>query len=128
MLETGVQVRLCREQHDVLEVSVVYVSIHPEESLEYDFDNVHKVFWEGHSQLAWEYFFVVELVFDPGHQKVDVLCSADFEGRLDVVTISPEVLVLGACRHGGAGLGSTELSQNSVEHVDLVVELNGVHC
>jgi len=37
---------LSREEHDVLEVGVVDVGIHSEESLEDDFDDVDKVFGE----------------------------------------------------------------------------------
>lgn len=40
MLETGIQVRLCRQEHDVLEVCVINVSIHTEQTLENYFDYV----------------------------------------------------------------------------------------
>lgn len=40
MLETGIQVRLRRQKHDVLEVCVINVSVHAEQSLENYFDYV----------------------------------------------------------------------------------------
>ena len=73
VLEAGVQVRLGREEHDVLEVSVVDVSIDSEETLEDDLDDVEEVLREGDAESARENLLVVQLVLDPGHQEVDVL-------------------------------------------------------
>ena len=58
------------QKHDVLEMSVIDVSIHTEQSFEDDFDDAYKVFGEGNTKLAREYFFIIELVFDPSHQEV----------------------------------------------------------
>ena len=78
VLEAGVQVRLGRQQHNVLEVSVVDVRVHTEETLEDHLDDVHEVLREGHSQGAREYFLVVQLVLYPGHQEFDVFAGAYF--------------------------------------------------
>lgn len=40
---------LSRQQHYVLEVSVVYVGIHSEQPLEDDLDDIDEVLWERHS-------------------------------------------------------------------------------
>jgi hypothetical protein len=73
MLEARVEVSLRREEHDVLEVCVVDVSIHSEETLENDLDDVKEIFWEGDTEGTGEDFLVIKLVLDPGHQEIDVL-------------------------------------------------------
>ena len=72
VFEAGVQVRFCREQHDVLEVRVVNVRVHTEQTLEDHFDYGFEVSGEGDSKGTREDFFIIELVFDPRHQKVNV--------------------------------------------------------
>ena len=75
MLEARVEVGLCREEHDVLEVCVVDVSIHSEETRENDLDDVEEIFGEGNTEGAGEDLLVVKLVLDPCHQEIDVfLC------------------------------------------------------
>lgn len=49
VLEAGIEVRLRREQHDVLEVGMVDVCIHSEEPLEDYLYDVHEVLGEGNS-------------------------------------------------------------------------------
>ena len=73
VLEARVEVGLCREEHYVLEVCVVDVSIHSEETLENDLDDVEEIFREGDAEGTGEDFFVVKLVLHPGHQEIDVL-------------------------------------------------------
>ena len=73
VLEACVEVGLCREEHDMLEVCVVDVSIHSEETLENDLDDIEDIFREGDSEGAGEDFFVVKLVLHPGHQEIYVL-------------------------------------------------------
>jgi hypothetical protein len=68
----------CGEQHHVLEVGMVDMRVHSEESLENYFDDVNEVFREGNSKLAGEDFFVVQLILHPGHQEINVLCCANF--------------------------------------------------
>ena len=119
---------LCGEQHDVLEVRVVDVRVHPEQPLENHLYYRHEVLRERHPNGAGEDLLVVQLVFHPGHEEVNVLAGAHLERRLHVVTVCPQVLVLGARAHSGTRLGRAELGQDSVEHVDFVVELDRVDC
>ena len=77
MFETGIQVSFSREKHDMLEVSMVDMGIYSEQPLEDDFDDVHEVLGEGHSQLAGEYFLIIQLILYPCHQKVNVLCCTN---------------------------------------------------
>ena len=49
MLEASIQVSLCREQHYMLEVSMVYVRVHSEQPLEDDLNDIDEVLREGHS-------------------------------------------------------------------------------
>jgi len=43
----------------VLEVGVINVSVDPEKTFEYDFNDVYEVSREGDSQLAWKHLLVV---------------------------------------------------------------------
>lgn len=110
----------------MLEVGVVDVSVHPEQALEYNLDDRFEVTREGDTECAWEYLLVVELVLDPGHEKVNVLASRHLEGRFDVVTVGPQVLVFRASRHSRARLGCTKFCQDAIEHINLVVKLDCV--
>ena len=94
VLEARVEMCFSREQHDVLEMRVVDVRIHSEQTFEDDFYDCFKVSWERNTKGTREYFFVVQLVLDPGHQEVDVFSGADFERRFHVVPIGPQVFVL----------------------------------
>ena len=109
MLETSVQVRLSSQEHNVLEVGVVDVRVHSEKSFENYFDDVHEVLREGDAESTGEDYFVVQLVFDPCHQEIDVFACTDFERCLDIVTVSPKILVLGTSTHGGTAFTGTKL-------------------
>ena len=126
MFEASVQVCLSRQQHDVLEMRVIDVCVHSEESFEDDLDDVDKVLGEWDSQSTREDLLVVELVLHPGHQEVNVLARTHLQRRLHVVSVRPQVLVLRTCTHCRASLCRAELSQNTVEHIDFVIEFNGV--
>ena len=73
VLEASVEVVFCREEHEVVEVCVVDVSIHSEDTLENDLYDIVEIFWEGNTEGTGEYFLVIKLVLDPGHQEIDVL-------------------------------------------------------
>ena len=73
VFEASVEVSLRREQHDVLEVSVVDVRVHSEQPLEDHLDNVQEVLGEGHTNRTREDLLVVQLILHPSHQEVDVL-------------------------------------------------------
>lgn len=78
MLEAGVEMCLGTQKHDVLEMRMVDMSIYPEESLKDDLDNVHKILGERYSESTWENLLVIQLIFDPGHKKVDIFASTNF--------------------------------------------------
>lgn len=59
VLKACIQVRLCRQKHYVLEVSMVDVCIDSEQSLEDHFDYGLEVAREGHTECTREYFFIV---------------------------------------------------------------------
>ena len=61
VLEACVEVGLCREEHDMLEVCVVDVSVNSEQSFEDYLDDVHEIARKWDANLAREYFFIVEL-------------------------------------------------------------------
>jgi hypothetical protein len=96
VLETCVEMGLSREEHDMLEMSMVDVGVNSEESLENNLDDVDEVFGEGHSELTREDLFVVELILYPSHEEVNVFRCTDFKGSLDVVTVSPEIFIFRA--------------------------------
>lgn len=96
VLEARVQVVLQSQAHYVVEVAVVHMRVHSEQSLEYYFDDALEASGEWHLDLGREYGLIVELALDPGHEEVDVLACGDLKRRLDVVAVGPEVLVLGA--------------------------------
>ena len=127
VLKAGVQVGLSSQEHYVLEVGVVYVGIHAEQSLKNNLNYVHKVLREWNTQGTREDLLIIELVLNPGHQEVNVLTGTDLQWGLDVVAVCPEVFVLGASTHGWTRLSCAELHENSVEDVNLIVELNSVH-
>lgn len=77
------------QEHYVLEVRVVDVSINTEEPLEYYLDYIQKVFGERDPQGARENLLVVQLVLDPCHQEVYVFLGTDLQWCLNVVAICP---------------------------------------
>ena len=119
---------LCTQQHHVLEMSMVDVSIHSEQPFENNFDDVHKVLWERNSNSTWKNLFVVKLVFYPGHQEINVLTSTDLERCLNIMTISPQVLILWSCTHGWTTLLSTEFHEYTIKYVYFIVKLNSIDC
>ena len=97
-----------------------------EQPLEDHLDYCFEVPWEGHAQGAREYFLVIQLIFDPSHQKVDVFARADLERGFHVVPVGPEVLVLGPRGHRRTRLCSAEFCQYTIEDIDFIVKLDGV--
>ena len=73
VLEASVEVVLCAETHDVLEVRVVDVRVHSEQPLEDHLDYAHEVFGEGHAQNLREDLLVAQLILHPRHQEINVL-------------------------------------------------------
>lgn len=114
MFETGVEVGLRTQEHDVLEVGVVNVRVYAEEPLEYYLDDIEEVLRERHTEGAREDLLVVQLIFNPGHQKINVLLRAHLKRRLHIMAVGPQILVLGPCTHRGAGLRRAELCEDAV--------------
>ena len=81
---------------------MIDVSIDTEQSLKDNLDDCREVLREWNTYQAREDLLVVELVLHPGHKEVNILGSTDFEWCLDVVPISPEILVFRTCTHGWA--------------------------
>ena len=73
----------------MLEVGVVDVCINSEQPLEYHFDDVEEILWERDAKSTREDLFIIELILNPSHQKVDILLSAHFQWCLDIMAISP---------------------------------------
>ena len=78
-----------REQHYVLEMCMINMSIDSEQTFEYNLNDIDKVLGERNSKLARENLFVIQLIFYPSHQKVDIFCGTDLKRSFDVVAISP---------------------------------------
>lgn len=127
MFKASIQMSFSTQEHDVLEMCMVDVSVHSEKSLEDYLNYTDKVLGERHSKLAWENLLIVKLVLDPSHQKIDVLLSTDFQRSFDVVTIRPEVFVFGTSGHRWTAFSCTELSEDTVENVDFIIEFDGVN-
>ena len=109
VFKTSVKVSLSRQQHYMLEVRVIDMRINSKKSFENHFNDVHKVSREWNTKLAGENFFVIELGLNPCHQKIYVFRGTNFERSFNVLTIRPEILVLGPGTHSWAGLGSAKL-------------------
>jgi len=73
VLEASVEMGLSAQQHDVLEVGVVDVSIHSEKTFEDYFDDCFEVARERNAECTREDLFVVELILYPCHEEVDIL-------------------------------------------------------
>ena len=67
VLEARVQMSLCREQHYVLEVRVVDMRVHSEETLENHLNYVHKIARKRYSDRTGKHLFVVQLRLHPRH-------------------------------------------------------------
>jgi hypothetical protein len=73
----------------MLEVSVVNVSIHSEQSLEYHFNDADEVFRKGNANLTWKDLFTIQLILNPSHQEIYVFLSRDLQRRLNGMPVSP---------------------------------------
>ena len=128
MFEAGVQVIFKTQCEDYLEVGMVDVGVDSEKSFENGFDHGEETFGERDADLAGEEGFIVELVFDPGHEKFYVFRSWHFERGFDILSVSPEILKLLAGAHDGAGFFGAEFGEGAIENRDFVIEFDGVDC
>ena len=127
MFETGIEVGLRSQYHNVVEMRMVNVRVDPEEALEDYANDIDEVFWEPNTNLAREDFFVRQLVVHPCHKKVNVFRSAHLQRGLYVMSIRPKVFVLGSSAHSWASLGRAKLGEDSVQDVNFIVEFNRIH-
>jgi len=116
---------LLAQRHHFCEVLVVDVRIHAEQSLQYGLSGGVKVLWKRHADLGRKQGFVVQLVLHPGHQIVNVLGGAAFDGLLHGQTVGPVVFVFRSSRHNATGILGAKLGDGAVQHVDLVKEVHG---
>jgi len=126
MLERSVKMSLFPQTNHLLEVLVVDVSVHPEQSLQNGLGDRQEVLGERYSDLAREQRLVIQLVLHPSHQVVDVFGSRALDWFLDAVTIRPVVFIFWPRWHYRAAIFCAEFSDGAVEHVDLVEEVDGV--
>ena len=75
VFEAGIEMSFSRQKHDVLEMRVIYMCIDAEQSFKDDLDDCLKVPRERYTEGTWEDLFIIELIFDPSHEKVDVFTS-----------------------------------------------------
>jgi len=73
-----------------------------------------------------EYFGIIDLLLDPGHEEVDILWGGDAGGHLElgVSLVLPKVLVLGPGSHFRAGFHRAKVRNSSVNEVNPVEEVN----
>ena len=67
MLERRVQMRLCFEENNVIEMRVINMSVNSEQSFEDNFDYFLEVFRKSNSDSLWKDTLVLDLIFDPLH-------------------------------------------------------------
>ena len=109
VLEAGVKMCLSWQKHDMLEMSMVDVSIDSEQALEDNFYDVHEILWEWNTNLAGKDFLIIKLVLNPSHKEINVFWCWYLEWSLHIVTISPEVLIFGSSWHSWTRFCSAEL-------------------
>ena len=128
-----------RQAHDMLEVTMVNMGIHPKKPFENDFYDRHKTlrkrnsyqliyelnlfrmgsdyqFKKQSTDLTREKGFVVDLTFHPGHQIINILTCRDFERFPDILPISPQVFISNEKGYLGPALitGQVSALQNSI--------------
>ena len=67
MLKACIQVSLSTKKHYVLEMCMINMCIHSEQSFEYNLYNIHEILRERYSQSTWKYFLIIQLVLYPSH-------------------------------------------------------------
>jgi len=128
VLEAGVKMGLNAKLAELVQMAVIHVSVHTEETLVDGAKGAHHLLGRGCAggELLREHVSVVESVLDPRHEQFDVFCGGDCSGLGVLLTVLPEVLVRGTSAHGGAGSGSAEVAHSTVKQVDLIEEVDGV--
>lgn len=75
---------------------MVDVGVHAEKALEDDLNYCYEVFGERNAKLTRKYLFIIQLVFYPCHKKVDIFACTDLERRFHVMSVCPQIFVLGS--------------------------------
>ena len=68
------------------------MGVNSEQSLEDRLGDIEEVVGEGNADLAGEESLVIQLILDPGHQKVNIFGCRAFDGFLHLITVRPVVL------------------------------------
>jgi len=124
---TRVEVRLNSKGTDLIEVVAIQVGVDAEEPSEDRPDGIPETLWERGADLVGEVFFVIEEALGPVHQRVNVFRRRQFRGPFVLYPVLPEILISWTGRHDWTLLGSTELGNCAVKHVQVVEEIDGVH-
>lgn len=103
---------------------MVDMSVDTEQTFENGLGNRREVLHKRHADLGRKDRFIIELILHPGHQIVDVTRCGTFDRLLDGLTICPMVFIFGPGSHQHASAFRAELSDRSIEHVDLIEEIH----
>lgn len=109
---------------DLVKVVAVDVSVNPENPLKNRLDQHWELLGEWGSDLQRENVVVVKEPLDPVHQVLDVLARGQQHRTL--ARLLPQVLVFLGGDHPRTRRGRAKLGDRPVQHVDLVVEVDGV--
>lgn len=112
---------------DTVEVMDVDMNEHPEKSTEYLLADLEKVLWKGNTYTCRKYILIVDLHFDPVHEKIHILGRWQCCGLLVLQVILPPVLILRPSRHHWAGPLCAELTNSSINEVDPIEEVNNMN-
>ena len=118
-----------------MEMVAVDMGIYSEQPLENGLHQVGELRREGSTDLGREDVVVIKEALNPVHQVLDIFTGRQrdrsFGQQHRSISASrqcflPQILVFFSGDHSGACSGRAELGDCSVEHVDLVVEVDNV--
>lgn len=124
MLVTGVDVSLDADGHEAVKVVDVHVDKDAEESSQDLFTDGDEVLGERDVRLRGEDLLRVDLPLDPVHEVGHVLHGGQDSRLLELVPISPQVLVLWSPGHAGTSFLCAVLCDRAVDQVDSVEEVH----
>ena len=103
---------------------MVDVCIYSEKPFKNDSYYIHEIFREWNTKSTWKNFLIVQLIFDPGHQEINIFTRANFEWSFHIMSISPQIFVFWSCAHSRTAFLSTEFHENTVENINFIIEFN----
>lgn len=71
--------------------------------------------------------FIVDLVLDPVHEQFNIPGSRQLGWLFEYLPVGPQVLVLGATAHGGAGSFVTVFGYGTIYEIDAIEEIHYMH-